>query len=324
MIQITHVIGTDDLVVHFCVASLILTAALLLVSRSRANRTAILLLISAFITASPAFADGQFGPDSDILGFKLSMTQAEAKDYATKNYPNSQLVMLPVTLNESGYSTNTVAGFMLIDKEKLKTGITEMAEVLFDPNKDSTDIIAISRTTNFANAAQYGASVLIQNSVDSVKAKFGQPDLVQRTSTPNDFFFIWGLKKDMLKKLFFRNPYGGLWIITPGSYFGEDISQSSEELAPGAAQRDFVSALNRIGTKNATSIATLDPSGQVGIMLQIRIWGTGDTVSVITEKLVDVTKGLDAFRAFNASINAGVDAVKKAKHDQLSGNTYSP
>ena len=135
----------------------------------------------ASTNAQNASADELLEPESDILGFKLSMTQKQAKDYAKTKFKGRPFLMVPVKVASSDYAKDSVLGFFLEVKSRhtddpvlMRQGV-EMVRVAFNPN-NSNDIYAVSRFVNFGENSRVTTETL----VNSLTAKYGKPVNVRK------------------------------------------------------------------------------------------------------------------------------------------------
>jgi len=267
------------------------------------------------IATVPAYA-GQFGPESDVVGLKLSMTQAQAKEFVTKSYPAAPLVMLPATIVSADFKLDTVTGFVFDmnssqtnDPVLAQQGV-DRAKILFNPAKGSSDIIAIVRTVNFGSNGAMTMAALRASLVE----KYGRPvNSKEWGMTKSDVDYVWASGP---------NPYNAkacdpdTHVYRPYFYedvwanraLGESISETSRGLA------NYIS----IRSPKAAARATC------GTVLVISIRASGgvraEYAYEMRETLIDLTRGTAELNAFRDDFLNKVNQLKSDKFSKDSQN----
>jgi len=290
-----------------------------------------------FAIVSPLeVASGQISRDSDILGFKLSMTQDQAKDYATHTYPNGNLTRFPVSLTIGGYAVETTAGFAVDCKTPTLNYLCDVTNVAFNPTPNSTEIYAISRATRFSDYSLRdqtqgipgrGTPITEENLISSLIAKYGKPDI----SDSARHLYAWGTNKNMLRKLALnRNFWSESFLgeptvaaplsaganITPDTFrnMAIHLGQTVDWLLGNGSPFDF---LNRVGNPSE-----LD---KCGIILRVELYinYVNHTVGEMQEYLIDLGDGAIQVKQFAKSVAAGTAALKQKQMDDASKNKPS-
>jgi hypothetical protein len=269
--------------------------------------------ITMFV-CQPSFAEGQFGPTSEILGLALSMSQNQAKDYVNTTYKSSPFAMFPVKISSNGYEQKAVAGFVFELKGDAANGRRDVTSVMFNPNKDSTDIFAISRYVEFFSEATTdpsgkpkvnGTLVLKQVVLDSLIAKYGKPNKV----VPEGHYeeYIWGSTAA-------NNRACVLPASNRTSYLNEFFfdNYDVDTLASNANQK-FISAINSPSIKLYANC---------GLVLRVN-FGLSDAssfptrnppyIQTMSEALIDLSKGTLEFEKFSKDFFAAAAATKNSR-----------
>lgn len=281
-------------------------------------------ILAAMFTYGLASADGQFGPESDILGFKLSMSQKQAKDYFTTHYKGSSFTMLPVELIDENYQAKSVAGFAFKDKKT-----NDRIAVMFNPNKGTDDVFAISRHTRFIsqitldqnnNPHVKGTLVLKQVVLDSLIKKYGEPTRVIRDPNNTRFEkYVWSIDQyDAISNNVCETDSG------KSGYFSEPFTDDSDfkDIVQNVSQ-NFVNTINGYP---ANSIKLYE---KCGVILSVVFWlrdisttpsSHPPYIETLSEDLIDLTKGAHEFGKFGNDFYNGSHAAKEGKLRQNSTN----
>lgn len=273
----------------------------------------------------PTYAAGPIGPDSDILGIKLTMSREQAKKTITNGFPGSQAIELPAQMGTAEYKKSTVGGFFAdvttaadqannqrtieqANKEfeaKKAAGFGDSplnrtigapgdvghdrVVVLYDPNDGATGIFAVSRRKEFTKANFVPAKVLL----DSFIEKYGPP------SRTNGGSFTWTapgvLQRTQKSPAKCYNEFGDYFYESGNDRFFSE---------------QFVNFLNLIASKNPN----VDFS-QCGTVLQVNFTLSNDKLSALgmTETLIDLTRGYAEVKAFSDDFWLHANAAKQEK-----------
>lgn len=282
----------------------------------------VLILVNVIVCRS-ALADEKLENDTDILGFKLSMTQKQAKDYFTHNYKKKPTAMIQIDLKSpDNFKTKILAGFVA-DIKNNKNELDRIA-VLFNPNKNSNDIFAISRYTKFMSGYSItksgntvdGTLMLKTVLLDSLIKKYGEPMIKPDVFTKNEVY-IWALNQDS----FYDSNNNS--ACNQYNYFYELPPESGDlKYAVSSISNNFVSSIN-------LPLKLIKSHGHCGVILAVEIstaniWPEAGYdyryVGSMYENLINVTKGTKEIEQFINVFSAGANMAEKEKHEQDSKN----
>jgi hypothetical protein len=256
-------------------------------------------LCAGAVMGAPAWADGQFGADSDIIGLTLRMTQEQAKTYVASKYQASPFALIPAEIIIGQYSSTAVAGFMLdASRDKPDVGNVDRVAVFFDPRVGSKDVIAITRTVQFVSQVNYeeatqrpsvvGTTVLKQVVVDSLIRKYGPPTRIVPQISPTSMELVWALTKGTAERSECLPSENSDYYYT-SPYIVQSVDEEAQEKSDG-----FISAINNLGNK------VLQNQENCGLVLNVQLdlddfnaAGAGDNPRYVTnmrEELVDLTR----------------------------------
>jgi hypothetical protein len=254
-------------------------------------------------TAAPA---GQFGLTSDILGFSLSMSQNEAADFAHKTYPNAPFLMLPVGLVMAGVSVTATGGFVLETKPSQPNGQSfgvtggDRLKVLFNPNKGSSDIFAISRYVNFGVSTMTMATLR-----NSLFDKYGKPTNTKEWGVARDVDFVWAGNSSYAQRACEPNTHSYYPYFYEDVWLNRPLVQSVDEMSRG-----FVNYLNGSATPRVALRVTCGQTLVISIRPSL---GAADYAVEMRETLVDLTRGTSELKTFHDDFFGQVDQIKKHK-----------
>jgi len=287
-------------------------------------------VLAAMLVCGSAFADGQFGPESDILGFKLSMSQKQAKDYYIANYKGNSFATIPINLTTEFYKTDTVAGFMFdINKSKNNKNVIDRVQITYNPNSGSKDIFAVYRYTKFissytafphGNSPEVKGTLVLKKVVlDSLIKKYGEPALILPGSVLTDTAYIWAVDKNTVNKVNRNNTY----VCINHNYFYETpYDYVPIKNAANSAASNFINTINLMRNQYE----------QCGMILRVDLHSTNAAQSSsqdypymesMSENLIDLTKGTLEITNFANSFSTAANAAKEERLQQDSKNKPS-
>jgi hypothetical protein len=247
--------------------------------------------------SSLAYAqDGHFGPDSDVLGISLSMTQNQALNFMKKNHPNLPLAMLSVNAHTQDYRTEAVAGFVVNMTPNgttdwmsgdLASFDTERLKVLFDMNRAATNILSVSRSVryNFKN------TITITSLRQSLIDKYGKPTSVTQSGMGGETTYVWT-----------RIPAAYNARTCPSNYHYFSATVGYGESRSGALRANQDEFLSYISSDQAFIRVPFLSHQNCGTMLIVSAsTGLGDRsdyVDIFSETLIDVSGGIAALEKF--------------------------
>jgi hypothetical protein len=256
-------------------------------------------ILSIIFANRLVFADGQLGPESDILGFNLSMRQAQAKNYAQTHFKGRPLVTIPVKINTSDYRKDAVLGFLLEVKSGnsnspvIKEGI-DLIKVVYNPNNNSNDIYAISRIVNYG----YSKSRITKATViDSLVTKYGQPSKI--VNHGHDAVLTWLANDDIRISKTCMSDRPPLHEAVYGD-------RSIQANADGTS--DYF-----VGTLNAKINPGLIPRRNCGLMLIIIIRANVEYAYQMEETLIDYSKGVSEWIDFRNDFNTNANESRNKR-----------
>lgn len=257
-------------------------------------RYVVICALAAIMVGEPAYANGQFGPESDILGFKLSMSQNQAKNYAKTNFKGRPFAILPVNIATNDYKKDSVAGFLLevkschsSDPVLIQDGV-ERVQILFNPNNNSSDIFAIFRYINFG----VNSRITIATLIDSLVEKYGQPTSVTNSGKQYSWY-TWAENLAQYNKNACTPNMGPFY-----PYFYEQLNANSTvSNSVDITRREFVNYVN--GTPNPNKTALRGKCGEM-LIINIRAGLGADSVYAyeMRESLIDFSKGVSELISF--------------------------
>jgi hypothetical protein len=275
--------------------------------------------------AKPASAAGQADANTDIAGFRLSMSQSEAKAYAAKAYPGAHIVDFLIDMQRDTRTQRVNAGF---EFEKDNGDTLERIRVSFNPDKSASDIFAISRFVTFSSKTPMVKKTL----VDSLFAKYGEPINSKGRPGEREYTFLWSGPE--LPQL--REPPGSLNNCLSGatsdatdaisrgaiSFFYEQAPQAPvQQNLSGDAPRNLMRVLHimeqgrRNNSKIGATLSEFDYS-RCGTVFIVRAFAPDswdhqtNYFSAMSQTIINLTKGTAEISAFGeAFFKAGDDAT---------------
>lgn len=269
---------------------------------------------SCALMASPAAA--QISVTTDIAGFNLSMTKAQAKAHALSQGGAKATVDLPETIETNGNKISTNAG---LARDIRTPGLNpqpgdnphfDSTIVLYNPMPNTTDIFALSRKVTYTQGDQMLHATLL----NSLIQKYGHPLAVK----------TWGILQD-------ETDY--TWVSNPAAYdpkiCGPDTHVYRPYFYEGVAG-DLIlgDAANQAGNALANMISggmqRVVARARCGIILTVSITdklGTHNQfVHEMRETLVDTGKGAADIGAFRSLVAAGANAAYQRQMNAARNN----
>ncbi|HEY1723306.1 MAG TPA: hypothetical protein VGG27_18835 [Magnetospirillaceae bacterium] len=126
--------------------------------------------------------------DADIVGFKLSMTQDQIRQYIATHMRRSLPFDIDIDFGQSGYDQKNKLGvaFEITDAPSAETPKPpyDYVAIAYNPNGDQHDIFSIMRTVHYDPSM----NMTLNSIVSSLREKYGQED--SSLQGVNNFF--WG------------------------------------------------------------------------------------------------------------------------------------
>lgn len=167
-------------------------------------------LPASLILASVAAAQAQtahFGPDSDVLGLRLSMTRAEAERVLAAEFPGAPVKVVPVKLTLDTVSRaldvaliadlskrEERAALPQPDISPLDKPVTSGPTDLIERVEVLTDLTGTGPILGIYRAASYpaGKQPVVKTLVDALTAKYGPPLKVIAQRGVYEATYVWG------------------------------------------------------------------------------------------------------------------------------------
>ncbi|MEJ0051705.1 MAG: hypothetical protein WDN02_10975 [Methylovirgula sp.] len=284
--------------------------------------------------AAPAFAgDVPFGPDSDILGIRLSMSRDEARKLIAQNYPGAPISdfngalrsgdfqkVVPIAFiadltSKAVQSANQQKNAQLQADERARAAVglggpvigqpgdfgADRIKVLFDPNDGTTDIIGVSRYTAYPPGHQPVTATLLA----ALKAKYGEP-VRSEGNFPYEMNYTW-MQPDAWKRT--KNLFpgcfhdGGVQTLWDDAYGAGVYTERGEE---EFTNDGFLQGVN------FTSSGNLNYFARCGVVLQVnlRFVKQGDYVGEMRASLLNLSQAHTELKAYGAAFWKAADEAR--------------
>ncbi|MDR3487396.1 MAG: hypothetical protein P4M05_21130 [Bradyrhizobium sp.] len=302
------------------------------------NLGSVLPIGFAVISAAPADAQGvKFGPDSDVLGLRTTMSRSEVESALKASYPGAQVTVAPVVVSigavqkkfdvalivdltsqadkqanqktaaeiQAEMNARKAAGLgdSPLDKPIASPGdvVQDRLKVLLSQSEADPRILGVSRYVEYpADKQPVYATVL-----DALVAKYGPPTKVTGERV-NQMTYTWGgaprpgakSLTDCSRRLFFDT-------------VGEDGFYGMPALIDFTGQQ-FVKTMNVVTSKNP--LANYEPCG-LFLAVTLQFTKNPDYIGAMAVHLNDLSRIYAQLGAVGNGIAADADAAKKKKLD---------
>jgi hypothetical protein len=264
---------------------------------------------STLLAGTAAFAE--IGSDTDIAGYSLAMTKAQARALSTSEGQKAITLDLPASIGMGGYPISTTVGFvkeLRNDNPSAHIGDpnhVDRVKVLYNPVPNSTDIFAISRTVIYKPQDQ----MLHATVINALIEKYGRPFSVNGGAVYTWVSNAGGYNARVCSpdiQSHYPFFYEDIWDDRPlNSSIGETSQGLTNAFNPPIAQM-------------------IQNRSKCGIVLTVTIhdWvgANHEFVYSMSETLVDTGRGAADVAAFSNMLRSGSDTLHKQQLEQAQKN----